>query len=423
MAPINYHQTESASIKKTNHSPAQGMPMSPAHVVFAGGGTGGHLFPGLAVAARLADEMPMVRISFAGSGKDFERRQVAAAGFDYVPIACAPLPRRLRDVPGFVLANLSGYRAAKRFLAGQQVAAVVGLGGYASVPMARAAVRRGVALLLLEQNAVPGRATRWLARSAAMVCTAFRQCDGYLPARCPVRLTGNPIRGGFLCTPHAPREADRTLHALREADRTLHALREAEPHAEREEYDARANLLVLGGSAGARPLNEHVPQALARIRPMLAGWTIVHQSGPADVGRTQELYDACGLPAIVAAFLSDMPQTLAHTRLAICRAGGTTLAELAASGVPAVLVPYPHAADDHQGQNAASFAASGGCLVIDQRDGRLPLADRLAEVLGPLVADPSRLETMSFSIRRLAKPAAAAVIAAVIRQAVASGKW
>ena len=380
--------------------------MTRVHVVFAGGGTGGHLFPGLAVAARLADEMPEIRISFAGSGKEFERRQVVAAGFDYVPIACAPLPRRLRDLPGFVLANLSGYRAAKRFLAKQQVIAVVGLGGYASVPMARAAARRAIPLLLLEQNAVPGRATRWLARSATMVCTAFGQCDGYLPANCPVRLTGNPIRGEFLGIPHAPPEA--------------------EPHAEREEYDAGqasrgtqpGQLLVLGGSAGARALNENVPQALARIRPLLAGWTIVHQSGAADVRRTQDLYDACGLRAIVAAFLNDMPRTLARTRLAICRAGGTTLAELAASGVPAVLVPYPHAADDHQRRNAASFADAGGCLLIDQHAGRLPLADRLAAVLGPLVADPSRLAAMSSAIRQLAKPAAAGEIAAAIRQLV-----
>jgi UDP-N-acetylglucosamine--N-acetylmuramyl-(pentapeptide) pyrophosphoryl-undecaprenol N-acetylglucosamine transferase len=364
------------------------------------------LFPGLAVATRLADGLPEVRISFAGSGKEFERRQVVAAGFNYVPIACAPLTGRLRDLPGFVLANLRGYRAAIRFLAGQQVTAVVGLGGYASVPMARAAARRGLPLLLLEQNAVPGRATRWLARSATLVCTAFRQCDGYLPVGCPVRLTGNPIRGGFLCTPHAPREVECT------------------PRTPREEYDAGvaagANLLVLGGSAGARSLNENVPQALARIRPMLAGWTIVHQSGPADVRRTQDLYGACGLRAFVAAFLSDMPRTLARTRLAICRAGGTTLAELAASGVPAVLVPYPHAAGDHQRRNAASFAAQGGCLVIDERDGYLPLADRLAEVLCPLVADSCRLAVMSSAIRRLAKPAAAAEIAEVIRHFTSS---
>jgi len=372
--------------------------MTTAHVVFAGGGTGGHLFPGLAVAARLTEEIPTVRISFAGSGKQFEQRQVAAAGFDYLPIRCAPLPRRLGDVPGFLLANLCGYRAAKRFLAGQHVTAVVGLGGYASVPMARAAVRRGIPLLLLEQNAVPGRANRWLARSAAMVCTAFGQCESHLPDRCIVRLTGNPIRGGFL-------------------DRTGHAPRDAGPHAERGEYPGQ--LLVLGGSAGAQSLNENVPRALAQIRPMLAGWTIVHQSGPAEVARTQDLYAACGLPAIVAAFLTDMPQTLARTRLAICRAGGSTLAELAASGVPAVLVPYPHAADDHQRRNAASFAASGGCLVIDQGDGRLPLAERLAEALGPLIGDSSRLARMSSALLRLAKPGAASEVAAVIQQFVA----
>ena len=375
------------------------------------------MFPGLAVAARLTDEIPTVRISFAGSGKEFEQRHVAAAGFDYLPIRCAPLPRRLGDVPGFLLANLCGYRAAKRFLAGQHVTAVVGLGGYASVPMARAAARRGIPLLLLEQNAVPGRATRWLARSAAMVCTAFGQCENHLPDGCMVRLTGNPIRGGFLDrTRHAPRDAG--PHAEREEYADPHAEREeyAGPHAEREEYAGQ--LLVLGGSAGARSLNENVPRALAQIRPRLAGWTIVHQSGPAEVTRTRDLYAACGLPAIVTAFLTDMPQMLVRTRLAICRAGGSTLAELAASGVPAVLVPYPHAADDHQRRNAASFAASGGCLVIDQGDGRLPLAERLAEALGPLVGDWSRLARMSSALRRLAKPGAAGEIAAMIHQFV-----
>ena len=130
------------------------------HLVFAGGGTAGHLFPGLAVAEQLAAAIPRLRITFAGSGKEFERRHVAAAGFDYCPLPCRPLPRRAREAVSFVLENFVGYLAAKRFLKEEQVGAVVGLGGYASVPMGRAAVRRRIPLVLLEQNVLPGRATR-----------------------------------------------------------------------------------------------------------------------------------------------------------------------------------------------------------------------------------------------------------------------
>ena len=143
------------------------------HIVFSGGGTGGHLFPGLAVAEQLAAMIPRVRITFCGGGKPFERKYVSRAGFDYFALPARPLPHGAREAVAFVVENLAGYLAARRFLREEHVAAVVGLGGYASVPMARAAARRRVPLVLLEQNAVPGKATRWLARRAALICTAF----------------------------------------------------------------------------------------------------------------------------------------------------------------------------------------------------------------------------------------------------------
>ena len=145
------------------------------HVVFTGGGTGGHLFPALAVAERLRGEMPRARITFVGSGKPFERRHVAAAGFAYLALPCRPLPRRAWHAPAFLMQNAASYLAARRILREQHVRVVIGSGGYASVPVARAAKGCGALLVLLEQNVVPGRANRWLARRADAVCLAFER--------------------------------------------------------------------------------------------------------------------------------------------------------------------------------------------------------------------------------------------------------
>ena len=380
------------------------------HVVFAGGGTGGHLFPGLAVAERLAVDLPHVRITFVGSGRDFERRHVAAAGFDYLPLRCRPLPRRLRDVFPFVSHNLSGYRQAGRFLSGQRVSAVVGLGGYGSVPMGRAAIRRNVPLILLEQNAVPGRATRWLAPAATLVCTAFEQAHRYLSRRSVVRVTGNPIRPNFT----------RRLVALGVLAGSGHGDAPPASHVKPSNGANRSHLLlVLGGSSGARSLNQYVPLALRKVGARLRRWTLVHQSGPADLGPTRQLYAKLGLPATVVPFIADMPRVLARTDLAVCRAGGTTLAELAATAVPAILLPYPYAADDHQRKNADVFTGSGGCLTLDERELSGRLDDHLAGAVTLLAGDAAKRAAMSEAMRRLAQPDATWDVATVVRQVAA----
>jgi UDP-N-acetylglucosamine--N-acetylmuramyl-(pentapeptide) pyrophosphoryl-undecaprenol N-acetylglucosamine transferase len=359
------------------------------HVVFAGGGTAGHLFPGLAVAQRLLADVPRARITFAGCGLEFEQRHVAAAGFDYLRLPCRPMPRRLCDLFAFFADNLRGYRQARRFLARNPAAAVVGLGGYVSVPMARAAVGRKVPLVLLEQNAAPGRATRWLAPRAALVCTAFEQAGRRLSPRCPVRVTGNPIGAGFNVVGPDGRDPA-TL-----ADRSL---------------------LILGGSRGARSLNRSMPLALAKIRSALAGWKVIHQTGTADFQATRRAYRELRLEAAATPFLTDVPDALAQAGLAVCRAGGTTLAELAAAGVPAVLVPYPHASDDHQRKNADVFTSCGASLTVDDREVAGRLQDVLAETVGGLVGDPAKRADMSEAIRRLSRPLAAEDVAGVIRQ-------
>jgi UDP-N-acetylglucosamine--N-acetylmuramyl-(pentapeptide) pyrophosphoryl-undecaprenol N-acetylglucosamine transferase len=392
------------------------------HLVFTGGGTAGHLFPGLAVAERLVAEIRRLRITFAGSGKEFERRLVAAAGFEYYALPCRPLPRRARETVSFVLENVAGYLAAKRFLKDAQVAGVVGLGGYASVPMGRAAVKCRVPLVLLEQNVLPGRATRWLAPAAAVVCTSFAQTGDELHQRAVVRVTGNPIR--------------RIGEAV------------AEPGVAAPSRPCQ--LLVLGGSSGARSLNENVPRALYKaaaaencpnFRPSPpretqkiglspfplapgtsepAGWRILHQTGDADLAATRELYRKLDIDATVSSFVADMPAALLGSDLAICRAGGTTLAELAAAAVPCVLLPYPHAADDHQNKNAQVFAAAGGAVLLDERTVSGRLDDQLAEAVGRLVGDADRLAAMSAAMRTLARPHAAADVAALVWSVVSS---
>lgn len=359
------------------------------HIVFAGGGTGGHLFPGLAVAQKLSANCPGVRITFVGSGKPFERQHVEAAGFDYVSLPSRPLPRRASEAISFVVENVAGYFAAGRFLEEENVAGVVGLGGYASVPTGRAAAHHRLPLVLLEQNVVPGKANRWLTRFASLVCTSFAQTEQQIRWRCPVRWTGNPIRS-FGTMFQMPRDPD------------------------------QHRLVVLGGSGGARSLNENVPRALYKIRHLLTGWDVVHQSGESDLESTRDLYRKFAVEAQVKAFLADLPLLLARSSLAVCRAGGTTLAELAAAATPAVLLPYPHATEDHQRKNAEVFAATGAAHLVDEREISGRLDDHLADLLGRSLVDADGLAIMAHGMRRMARPHAAAHVATLTWSLVSS---
>ena len=404
------------------------------HIVFAGGGTAGHLFPGLAVAEQLSAMVPRVRITFCGGGKPFERQAATDAGFEYFSLPARPLPQAPSEAVSFVVENLAGYLAASRFLREEHVSAVVGLGGYVSVPMARAAIRRDVPLVLLEQNAVPGKATRWLARRATLICTAFDETAAGLRCRCPVRVTGNPIRFGFdrntqvtLSTIATAQERGGEGETRRQGDALSHHLDSSAGESPCLPLSpspplrpSPSQLLVLGGSGGARSLNENVPRALYKVRRQLADWYIVHQSGHSDLDATKSLYRKFDLPATVVPFVDDMPAMLRTTDLAVCRAGGTTLAELSAAGVPSVLLPYPRAADDHQLANARVFSTGGGCVTIDEREISDRLDDRLADMLCFLLANDVLRRRMSAAMCKLARPAAAQDVAELIWSIVSS---
>ena len=347
--------------------------------MFAGGGTAGHLFPGLAVAEQLLRYAPGLRITFAGTGKAFEVRHVKQAGFEYLKLPCRPFPRRASEALRFLTDNLAGYYAARRYLRDGRVSLVVGLGGYASVPAARAAARLGTNFVLLEQNAIPGRATRWLAPGAALVYSAFEGIRPYLRSGCRLRVTGNPLRRGFVEHASPPRYL---------TDRP----------------GGKRRLLVLGGSGGAQTLNEHVPPALYKARVALGEWQIVHQTGERDRAKVTELYRKLGLEATVLPFIENMPGALRTSHLAISRSGGTTLAELAVSGVPAILLPFPKATDNHQRKNADVFTAAGACKTLDERELSGRLDNHLTRAVVELTtAHPQRVR-MAHAMTRLARP-------------------
>jgi UDP-N-acetylglucosamine--N-acetylmuramyl-(pentapeptide) pyrophosphoryl-undecaprenol N-acetylglucosamine transferase len=369
---------------------------SPLHIVFAGGGTTGQLQPGLAVAAHVKERFPVAKITFVGSGKPLERHPVRAAGFHYVTVPSQPVPRNVFLAMRFVTYNVAGYWASRWFLKEHRVSLVVGLGGYASAATVRAAVSRGVPTVLLEQNAVPSQATKWLARSADMVCAGFDDARAHFSPDTPLIVTGNPARPAFERMYRERGAANAGSNASTAAERSL-------------------RLVVIGGAGGARSLNEFMPRALLKLGSRLNGWQVVHQTGEGQLQPTIERYRDAGVEALVVSFIDEMAPVLFNSDLVVCRAGGTTLAELALAGVPAVLVPYARDAEAYQLANAEVVAAAGAAVVIDESSLEEPLDEALVDQLAPLVADDACRRSMASSMRALARPDAAALVTDTIR--------
>jgi UDP-N-acetylglucosamine--N-acetylmuramyl-(pentapeptide) pyrophosphoryl-undecaprenol N-acetylglucosamine transferase len=373
------------------------MPVEP-HVVFAGGGTAGHVVPALAVAAELRRRLPGLRMTLVGTGRKFESALAAAGGLEYAAVRSRALPRRPRDAWRFLFDNVAGYYSARWLLASQRASLVVGLGGYASAAACRAAIAAHVPLLLVEPNAVPGRVVRWLASKAAIVCTAFDDAAARLPRGCRVVLTGTPVRREFFTTCKPTRRATAGL---------------AGGVSSRSPAVAR-RLVVLGGSGGSGLLNEAVPRAVYHARTALAGWQVIHQAGRRDDGATAVLYRKLGLAATVVPFIDDLARVLATANLVVTRAGGSTLAELCAAAVPAIVVPLANSADGHQRANAHALARSRACHLVEERLGNQRLDKRLAEGIAHLATSERQRAALAAAAHRTSKPQAAAAVAELI---------
>jgi UDP-N-acetylglucosamine--N-acetylmuramyl-(pentapeptide) pyrophosphoryl-undecaprenol N-acetylglucosamine transferase len=358
--------------------------------LFAGGGTGGHLFPGLSVAEALRARDPKVRIQFVGSERSLERALVIQHGYDHRTLPSEPLTQLWRKPGSFLWRNWRAYGMAREWLQQDRPAAVIGLGGFASAPIVLAAHRMGIPALLLEQNAIPGRSTRWLSRCVRMVCLSYPQSVAYFNRRIETRLTGNPIRA--------------EIAALARVERT-----ELEP----------PTLLILGGSQGAQALNAAIIEMWKSQPHFFAGWNVVHQTGVAQCAAVQQEYQALKRPADVAPFFYDMDQRYQSANLIISRAGATTLAELACTGIPAILVPYPSAADNHQWYNAQAFEEAGAARTCLQKATAAETAVELMKQLTGVADNVQRRAEMSEAMRSLAQPAATENVIEALDQAIA----
>lgn len=353
--------------------------MKPMRVVIAGGGTGGHLYPGIAVARELLRRCPDARLTFAGTARGIESRVVPREGFELDTLRSAGLKATspAARIRGLLLIPLSGLDAWS-IVSRRTPDLVIGVGGYSSGPVVLVAAMRRIPTLLLEQNAVPGLTNRLLARAVSAAAVTFESTAVYFGRRAFV--AGNPVRAEFLSENPVP------------------AARAAGP----------SRILIFGGSQGSHAINVAMVAAAAQLATHPGGMAITHQTGERDLALVRDGYRRAGIEARVEPFLFAMDREIKSADLVVCRAGATTIAELTASGRPSVLVPLPTAADDHQRKNAEVLAAAGAAEIIEQKhlNGAV-LAGRIVELLG----NPARLARMSAAARELARPDAARVIA------------
>jgi UDP-N-acetylglucosamine--N-acetylmuramyl-(pentapeptide) pyrophosphoryl-undecaprenol N-acetylglucosamine transferase len=347
------------------------------------GGTGGHVFPALAVARELT--ALGVPVSWLGTRQGLEARLVPAAGYPLVSIRVAALRGKgwLRLLAAPFMLSLALWQALIVILR-LRPAAVLGMGGFAAGPGGVAAWLLRRPLLIHEQNSVPGTTNRLLAPLAGRVLEGF---PGSMPAARKALHTGNPVRSEIA---GLPEPADRFAGRC-----------------------AALRLLVIGGSLGAQVLNRIVPQAVAHL-PAAERPTVHHQSGRADVATVQARYRELVGEVRVEAFIADMAAAYAWADLVVCRAGALTIAELAAAGVGAVLVPFPHATDDHQTGNAAYLVNAGAALLMPQATLD---AEKLAGVLARFSGRRTELLAMARRARALARPDAARKVARLCLEA------
>jgi UDP-N-acetylglucosamine--N-acetylmuramyl-(pentapeptide) pyrophosphoryl-undecaprenol N-acetylglucosamine transferase len=346
-------------------------------IILAGGGTGGHVIPALAIAEEL--RRGGHEAAFVGTERGIETRLVPKAGFPLFLVNVGAFNRvnlstRFRTMAGLPLAVFAAMRILRRFRA--QV--VIGVGGYAAAPATMAAVLLRIPIVLFEPNVVPGFANRVVARFATSAAVHFEQTESWFRGVGVegVEVTGVPVRPEFFALP----------------------ARRSQP----------PTLLVFGGSQGARALNRIVCDSAVELLRRIPELTIVHQTGEREFSGLSNFYSKRQIKVEVSAFMDDMPQRFADADLIVCRSGASTVAEIAAGGRCAVFVPFPGAADDHQLRNAELLARENAALLIPESE---LTPERFVEQVVSLLADPAQLQTMGAKARTLAYPDAASHIA------------
>lgn len=354
----------------------------PLRVLIAGGGTGGHLFPGIAVTRELLSRRPGAVVSFAGTVQGIEARVVPREGFPLDVIRSSGLKGkglagRLRGALRVPLSLADAWRVVSK----RRPHLVIGVGGYSSGPIVLVAALRRVPTMLLEQNVVPGLTNRLLAWVVGAAAVTYESTAAFFGDKAFV--SGNPVRPEFLggMAPSAEVSADGV--------------------------ESTVGVLIFGGSQGAHAINVAMVEAAAELAAQGATLRLTHQTGERDLDLVRSAYRTAGLEAQVEPFLFDMGRRIGAADLIVCRSGATTLAEITAAGKPSILIPLPTATDDHQRRNAEALGSTGAAEVLIQAE---VTGARLAERIVALASDPARRRRMAMAARALARPEAARII-------------
>lgn len=366
-------------------------PDRPLRVLVSGGGTGGHIFPAVSIANEVRRRHPDAEILFVGAEGRMEMQRVPAAGYDIKGLPVAGFDRRRLWRNFAVLCKLwRSLRMANGILRDFRPDIAVGVGGYASGPMLKAAQRHGIPTLLQEQNGYPGVTNKLLAKKADAICVAYDNMDRWFPAD-RIVMTGNPVRAAITAVTATPAEAKKALG-----------------------FDpGRPLVLSVGGSLGARTVNEAISAAIPQIEK--AGAQLLWQTG--------KLYaDECsakaqGHPDVHAsAFIDDMAMAYRAADLVVSRAGAGTISELELVGAPVILIPSPNVAEDHQRKNALALVDKGAAVMIEDAEATAKLGAELERLL----ADADTRRSMSQSIKAMSRPNAASDIVDRLEQIVAA---
>jgi len=356
-------------------------------LVITGGGTGGHIFPGVAVAQALVAKIAEAKVIFIGTNRAVDQNAMAQYGFVSRAVPCGALKGGSLVAKLKTLARLPwSLYLAWRALGQIKPDVVLGVGGYVTGPVVLAAKLSGIPACIHEQNSVPGLANRKLGAIVDRIFVSIPGSERYFnAAKC--RLTGNPLRHEILAlAQHKPSEENKAV------------------------------LLVLGGSQGAHRLNTLLPKALEGCKRK-CNFTVIHQTGRTDEESVQTAYREAGIEAEVAAFFTDMTTVYAKASLVISRAGATTLAELTALGKASILIPFPFAADDHQTKNAEALVAGGAARMLVEKDLQ---AETLGNEILAILTDPSLRQAMGQAAKRLAKPEA---VDTILAECLLLAKW
>jgi UDP-N-acetylglucosamine--N-acetylmuramyl-(pentapeptide) pyrophosphoryl-undecaprenol N-acetylglucosamine transferase len=368
-------------------------------ILLAGGGTGGHLYPGISVAQALARQMPQAKPVFLCTTREIDRTILAPTGFEFLEQAIVPPKRSIGGLLNFFTSWRETKELVKRVLRERRPAAVLGLGGYAAGVAVKVASQRGIPTAILNPDVVPGKANQYLARYVSVICAQFEVTRDHLSSsqQSKLRVTGCPIREEIRALPTRAEAAARL--ALKPDLRTL---------------------VVTGASQGAASVNDAVVAALAGVK--LQGWQILHLSGKDHAGAVRDAYRAADIDAAVIDFTPAMADAWAVADLAVSRAGASSVAELCACGVPSILMPYPFHRDMHQRANAKVLADAGAAVLFDDEKDKAKNAPRLRPVLESLLFDATRRDDMSAAAKSLGKPDAANNVAHVITEMAAVGR-